>query len=143
MSEKNICIECSGELNGLKRKFCSNACKQKNHWHKVKEQQNTYHSQTIRAYKRKLKLIEMSGGKCIKCGYNKNIAVLQFHHINSNEKSFPLDARNLSNRKMENLIEEHKKCDLVCANCHHEHHHPEMEIENVKNIINRSCSSVG
>ena len=138
MSEKNICIECSGELNGLKRKFCSNACKQKNHWHKVKEQQNTYHSQTIRAYKRKLKLIEMSGGKCIKCGYNKNIAVLQFHHINSNEKSFPLDARNLSNRKMENLIEEHKKCDLVCANCHHEHHHPEMEIENVKNIINAS-----
>jgi hypothetical protein len=135
MEQIKKCVECLTELNGLKKKFCSNNCKQKNHWHKVKEQQNTYHSQTIRAYKRKLKLIDMSGGECKNCGYKKNIAVLQFHHRISNEKSFPLDSRNLSNRNWEILLLEFEKCDLLCANCHHEHHHPEMEIENVKMIV--------
>lgn len=137
MSDKKKCIECLNELDGLKKKFCSNACKQRNHWHKVKEQQNTYHSQTIRSYKRKMHFIEISGGKCINCGYNKNIASLQFHHKNSSEKIFPLDARNLSNKKLEDLIKEFNKCELLCANCHNEHHHPEMEFENVKNIIKK------
>jgi predicted Zn-ribbon and HTH transcriptional regulator len=132
---KKICIECSTELTGLQRKFCSNACKQKNHWYRVKEQQNTYHSQTIRAYKRKLKLIEMNGGGCKKCGYDKNMGTLQFHHRNASEKSFPLDARQLSNRKWETILLEHAKCELLCANCHSEHHHPEMEIDNVKLIV--------
>lgn len=26
------------------------------------------------------------GGKCQECGYNKNIAALEFHHINPDEK---------------------------------------------------------
>lgn len=134
MAERK-CEECSNDLNGLQRKFCSNACKQKNHWHRVKEQQNTYHSQTIRAYNRKLKLIELSGGECQECGYKKNIAVLQFHHRDSKDKSFSLDARNLSNRNWEIILKEHKKCDLLCANCHHEHHNPEMDIDNVKMIV--------
>lgn len=28
------------------------------------------------------------GGKCQECGYNKNIAALEFHHINPDEKEF-------------------------------------------------------
>lgn len=132
------CVECFTELNGLKKKFCSNACKQKHHWHQVKEQQNTYHSQTMRSYVRKLALIEMSGGGCKECDYKKNIAALQFHHRDSNEKKFPLDARHLSNKKWELILEEHKKCDLLCGNCHSEHHHPEMEIENVRLIVKKN-----
>ena len=129
------CIVCGNGLTGNQRKFCSGSCKQKDHWKKHKKQRNTYHHQTMRSYERKLKLIELSGGKCQECGYNKNIAALQFHHRNPVDKCFPLDGRNLSNRKMEDLLSEHKKCDLLCANCHSEHHNPEMFLENVKVII--------
>ena len=135
MENKKKCVVCETELQGNQKKFCSNTCKQKDHWHRVSKQPNTYHSQTIRSYKRKIELIKMSGGGCKECGYNENIAALQFHHRNANEKSFQLDARNLSNRKWGDLLEEHSKCDLLCANCHLEHHNPEMEFDNVELIL--------
>lgn len=128
------CIICKRELQGSQQKYCSNNCKQKGHWDRVSEQPNTYHSQTIRGYKRKIALIDMSGGHCIKCGYSKNIASLQFHHRNSSTKSFELDARILSNKRWELIVHEFEKCDLLCANCHIEHHNPEMEISNVRKI---------
>ena len=131
------CVSCDEKLTGIQRKYCSNKCKQKHHWHQVKEQQNTYHSQTMRAYKRKLSLIEMSGGGCKNCGYNKNIAALHFHHRDADTKKFPLDVRQLSNKNWESILKEYKKCDLLCANCHSEHHSPEMELENVKSIVEK------
>ena len=129
------CVICENGLSGNQRKFCSNKCKQSDHWYKVKNQRNTYHNQTIRAYERKLELVELSGGECKKCGYNKNLSVLQFHHRDANEKSFSLSSRKLANTKWEIILEEHNKCDLLCSNCHHEHHNPEMEIENVRLIL--------
>jgi len=135
------CIICFKELDGLKTKFCSNNCKVKGHYHRIKEQSNTYHSQTIRSYKRKIALIEMSGGGCKKCGYNKNMAALHFHHIHPDQKSFKLDVRKLSNKKWEYIVIEYKKCDLLCANCHSEHHNPEMELNNVKLIIGQDALS--
>lgn len=50
------------------------------------------------------------GGKCEKCGYNKNIAALQFHHINPEDKSFTLDARTIERKSDEKVIEEFNKC---------------------------------
>jgi hypothetical protein len=132
-----ICTECDNELTGNQSKYCSNACKQRAHWKKIGEQRNTYHAQTIRAYKRKIELIDLSGGKCQKCGYDKNISALQFHHRDVSKKSFSLDGRKLSNTKMELLLLEHAKCDLLCANCHSEHHNPEMFIDNIRKLINK------
>lgn len=131
------CVVCESPLQGSQVKFCSSNCKQKNHWDRISEQQNTYHSQTIRSYKRKMELIELSGGGCQRCGYNKNIAALHFHHRDANEKLFPLDARKLSNTKWDIILFEHSKCDLLCGNCHSEEHHPEMLLENVKKILNK------
>jgi hypothetical protein len=130
------CVICDTSLNGKQKKYCSNACKQKHHWVRIKEQSNTYHSQTIRAYKRKMILIEMSGGCCNKCSYKKNISALQFHHRNPSEKEFQLELRQLSNRNWDTILKEHAKCDLLCGNCHSEHHNPEMDYENIKLIIN-------
>lgn len=131
------CVVCEIQLIGLQKKYCCNNCKQKHHWNRVKEQQNTYHSQTMRSYKRKMTLIEMSGGGCKNCGYKKNIAALQFHHRDSSTKVFQLDARQLSNRNWDSILKEHAKCDLLCGNCHSELHHPEMNFENVKLIIEK------
>lgn len=68
----------------------------------------------------KRKLVEYFGGKCICCGYSKNPRVLQFHHTDSLTKSFGISNRLSSS--FETLLEEAKKCDMLCANCHSEKH---------------------
>lgn len=144
--EKKYCIVCGKELQGSQRLYCSNTCKQKGHREDEKKNPNTTFAQEIRGMRRKLKLIEEMGGKCQICGYDKNISALEFHHKDPTQKDFQLDARKMSNTKWETLVEEAKKCDLVCANCHREIHHPEMtkdEINKMKtlgeyNALNRS-----
>lgn len=129
------CVICGTELFGAKKRYCSNKCKQKSHYYKIKKQTNTYHSQTIRALKRKFFLIEKRGGKCEVCGYAKNISALEFHHIDSNTKESKLDARVLSNRNFDFILNEFEKCMLLCTNCHKELHNPELSLENVKRIL--------
>jgi hypothetical protein len=129
------CVVCEKVLNGQKQKYCSNKCKQKDHYRRVKEQTNTYHSQTLRALKRKLALVELMGGKCVKCGYNKNLSALHFHHVDSYKKDFKLGMRVLSNRNWEAIKSEAKKCTLLCANCHSEEHNPELSKVNVLKIL--------
>lgn len=127
------CVVCNEELSGQKKMYCANKCKQKHHYERIKYQTNTYHSQTIRSYKRKLYLINLLGGCCKVCEYNKNLSALEFHHRDPNKKDSKLDMRTLSNRSMEYILEEVSKCDLLCSNCHREYHNPEMDIENIKN----------
>ena len=67
----------------------------------------------------KQKAVDLLGGKCSKCGYNKCFGALHFHHLEN--KSFGLSAKGLT-RSWKNVIEELKKCILVCANCHAEIH---------------------
>ena len=73
-----------------------------------------------RGLERKQKLIEMAGGGCIHCGYNKNDRALSFHHRNAKGKKFALSMNCLWSKSMEEILEEFKKCDLVCLNCHAE-----------------------
>ena len=60
------------------------------------------------------------GGRCIKCGYDKCLEALVFHHRDPHEKEFTLSDRRGCSEK--NLIEELDKCDLLCSNCHIEIH---------------------
>ena len=133
MKEK-LCVVCNQPLDGQKQKFCSNNCKQKHHYHQVKEQTNTYHSQTLRAIRRKLQLLELFGNACYNCGYNANLAALHFHHLDASKKTFKLGMRTLSNRSWNAILEEAKKCQLLCANCHAEKHNPELTLKNAQRI---------
>jgi len=115
------CIVCNQILQQSKfkhRKYCSTKCKHR--FHKT----NNYKSQQERGQKRKAELVTQAGGCCIKCGYNTNYSALCFHHKHPQLKSFPLDERNLSNRSISSINKEFKKCELLCLNCHAEHHHP-------------------
>ena len=67
--------------------------------------------------------------ECVQCGYKKNLAALEFHHLDPEEKSFQLDLRSLSNRSWIRLQGEVRKCQLVCSNCHKEIHYPWMTRE--------------
>lgn len=66
-------------------------------------------------------LVEYKGGKCEECGYSKCLSALQFHHKNSTTKSFGI-AEKMYSKSLELLKQEVDKCELLCSNCHFEHH---------------------
>lgn len=69
--------------------------------------------------RRKENLVRVFGSCCSLCGYNKCIGALEFHHINPSNKKYQLSG---NCHKIEEDIEEAKKCLLVCSNCHKEIH---------------------
>jgi transposase len=64
-------------------------------------------------------LVEEAGGACRLCGYARCLNALQFHHLESDSKSFHLAHRGHS-RSIGRSREEMRKCILLCANCHAE-----------------------
>ena len=68
----------------------------------------------------KQKAVEYKGGKCQKCGYDKCISALEFHHLDPTQKDNNFG--NMKLRKWETIQEELDKCVLLCANCHREVH---------------------
>ncbi len=67
----------------------------------------------------KQKLVDYKGGSCTKCGYNKCISALEFHHIDPNKKDFQVCGKSWSFERLKNEVD---KCILVCSNCHREIH---------------------
>ena len=54
----------------------------------MKKQNNNYRNQILRGLKRKYESILSRGGKCERCGYDKNISALEFHHKIQKKKIF-------------------------------------------------------
>lgn len=52
------------------------------------------------------------------CGYDRCIVSLQFHHVDPEQKSFPMSTA--SGKALDTYRKEARKCVLVCANCHWE-----------------------
>ena len=87
---------------------------------------NHKHPNITRDWKRnrKLDLVRRLGGSCQICGYKKNLAVLEFHHL---IKSNP-DERKISYWKYTFDKEVEKgNIRLLCSNCHKSMHHPDMD----------------
>ncbi len=76
--------------------------------------------QTRMREEKKLKAIEYKGGKCVRCGYNKCPAALDFHHLEPTGKETNGELRSYSWEKLKAEID---KCILVCSNCHREIHY--------------------
>jgi hypothetical protein len=78
-------------------------------------------SQWVIASRRKKKqtLVDLFGGKCQRCGYNKYIGALDFHHIDPSQKAFSLSVKGLC-YSWDSILKEAKKCALLCKNCHAE-----------------------
>jgi len=80
------------------------------HRERYKEQHN------YRVKQLKLQYVLEKGGKCERCGYNKNYSALTFHHSNGRKGS---KSENPENKSFDiNMVM------LVCENCHREIHHP-------------------
>ncbi len=86
---------------------------------------NYVHVKNFRKNK-KLKVLALAGGKCCICGYNKCARSLSFHHMNPSQKKFGLSTIGLG-KGITVVLEEIKKCILVCANCHGEIHEGQID----------------
>ena len=61
---------------------------------------------------------------CVDCG-ERDIRVLEFDHINPIEKSFSISRWCSDGGNIEPLIDEIKKCQIRCSNCHRIRTHEE------------------
>lgn len=80
-------------------------------------------SKTISSLRRAMKkqAVKELGGKCMKCGYDKCIDALVFHHTDPSQKEFGL-AQGGTCHTWQEYLKEARKCELLCANCHAEEH---------------------
>ncbi len=99
---------CQNELEGQRRRFCSEKCKSKFF---------------VTKYRRelKIKLVTYKGGKCEICGYSKSVAAMDFHHHDPDIKEFAISRKGQCH-SFEEAKREVDKCQLLCANCHREKH---------------------
>jgi len=70
----------------------------------------------------KLELFESKGGKCEHCGLRdtKHLEIYDYHHTDPKTKLFQVGS--LKGRQWKEILEESKKCLLLCANCHRMEH---------------------
>jgi len=88
------------------------------------------HRVSISKRNKKLKAVEYKGGKCEKCGYNKCLRALQFHHIDPKTKEFGISYAGGLTKNWKDLKPELDKCMLLCSNCHFEEHE---RLDNINN----------
>lgn len=79
---------------------------------------------------RKIKAINLMGGKCQKCGYDKYIEAMDFHHIKGKDKEFI--GAGIQTKNWSKVVKELKKCVLLCCRCHREEHNSKDHSMNTK-----------
>lgn len=70
------------------------------------------HRQNVKAI-----LVSEAGGRCVVCGYSRNIRALHFHHLDPALKRLGLSGQGIT-YSIGTLRAEAQKCVLLCANCH-------------------------
>lgn len=109
----NHCALCKKEKSN--DEFYSRSSKNRHTY--CKDCHNKYTRERLRFYKTQCK--EYKGGKCQKCGYDKCLDALDFHHLGIEKKDFNISH---SCKNFESKKKELDKCILLCANCHREYH---------------------
>lgn len=83
-----------------------------------------YSTQKKRLLRYKQEGVDYLGGSCSKCGYNKCIEALEFHHKVPGEKVKTGNGGAIDRRRTFKANKsELDKCILLCANCHRETHY--------------------
>ena len=87
------------------------------------------HSQYMKqVYQKKKNDVQELKAKCtcVKCGDQRGY-VLDFHHINPQEKENTIARMTSNNYTLEKVYQEIEKCIVLCANCHREFHYLENQ----------------
>ena len=89
----------------------------------IEKEKSKKNVERVKKRRRDLKkmAVDYKGGCCERCGYDKCIEALEFHHKDPNEKDFGI-AHKGHTKSWEKIKKEVDKCILVCSNCHREIH---------------------
>lgn len=107
-------------INGHNRRKYQDPTQYKREWN-YRNKENRYKYKIERGHNLKIKIIQLLGGKCTDCNlkYNqKNACIFQVHHKDPSKKTFVVNTRTLTNYAWKKILNEIKKCSLLCANCH-------------------------
>ncbi len=113
-------------------KTCKKIC-DKNFWVNNKDKWTVHY---IKKAKEKSEIVKnlRKTKHCEKCKDDRWY-VLDFHHLDSKNKKFNIGGS--SRKGMKSLMDEIKKCILLCRNCHTEFHYLEKEKNiNISDYIN-------
>jgi 5-methylcytosine-specific restriction endonuclease McrA len=69
---------------------------------------------------RRARGLAMLGGRCVRCGTTEDLA---FDHIDPSTKLFDIADR-MAQYQWERIVDELKKCQLLCSSCHGKKHNP-------------------
>lgn len=79
----------------------------------------------------KRQLVDAAGGCCKRCGYNRSINALDFHHVGEDKDGEITNMITLavqSKKHVSALMIEVAKCVILCSNCHRELHDGEWSL---------------
>lgn len=89
-------------------------------------------SERVKRWRKETKnrIVKSMGGCCQLCKYNKTNNALELHHINPIEKDFSFGTIRANPKSWKKIVDELRKCILVCSNCHKEIHEGIVDIPN-------------
>lgn len=123
IQDRKFCLECSPFMGRNTRSDDPSVVPQnKNKYANWPDKLRRIHQARTALFGVKIRerLVSMFGGKCVKCGYDKCIRNMHFHHRDPSTKLFELSSTSVRTNNFDVLVEEAKKCDLLCSNCHGE-----------------------
>ena len=153
LQSRNYCLNCSpfkkhntkkiNHLCDIDNKFCATCHSEKpiEDFYFKNKKSNLRQSRCKKCYDgyiskkwidRKLKVIELMGNKCSRCGYCRNHSALEFHHLDPSIKEFDWSKMRLMS--WNKILKEIDKCILVCANCHREIEYPKCEMAHLTGL---------
>lgn len=112
------------------------ARKSKSYYQKNKKRWRKYQRQLRQSYYIQWKEIVLGvfgSIECKECGYNKCFGVIDFHHREPKEK-YILISHLFRLKPTPERIKEIKKCDMLCKNCHYEHHYFGSKIDRAMEV---------
>jgi 5-methylcytosine-specific restriction endonuclease McrA len=73
------------------------------------------------------------GGKCVRCGYDRCLGALHFHHVNADKTCGINTAFRYFGKAI--AVKEAQKCELICANCHAEEHAKTLPVGRLVTVV--------
>jgi len=77
---------------------------------------------SVRRRKVKRLLLEEAGARCSRCGYDRFVGALHFHHVDATLKRFGVSQKGAT-FGIDAVRREASKCVVLCASCHAEVEH--------------------
>lgn len=84
----------------------------------------SYSSIGVKSWRKRTKqrMVDSMDNCCVICGYKKCQYALEFHHLDPSKKDFSFGAIRADIISWNSIVEELRKCVLLCSNCHKEVH---------------------